>query len=72
MSWTTEMMVRDRIATLHAEADRRRTLHAIPRRQPGTGPGHGIVRWWDRLMGLTLTRAGTPGVPASIGHPHTG
>jgi hypothetical protein len=57
MSWSTEMLVRDRITRLHAEAahDRLARTLARPAREGARLRAGG---WWRRLMGLPVPAAG--------------
>jgi hypothetical protein len=56
MSWSTEMLVRDRITRLHAEVahDRLALTVAGPSR---AGARLGAGGWWRRLMGLPAPAA---------------
>jgi hypothetical protein len=51
MSWSTEMLARDRITRLHAEAAHDRLARTVPSRA-GTRLRTG--GWWRRLMGLPV------------------
>ena len=52
----TEMLVRDRIAQLYAEAAHDRLVRTAsgPRTRQGAGAG----AWWRRLMGLPVLTSG--------------
>jgi hypothetical protein len=63
MSWSNEMLVRDRITRLHAEAAHDRLARAVsgPSRRGDSLQAGG---WWRRLMGLPVpspTRRPTAG-----------